>query len=87
MPIYDFKCKNCGDVLLDEYLHYYNAIVKCKKCGKKMTKLISAGVNAKCFPQDGLFLEHVSATGKRFHSTKELRTYERKHDVELGCLL
>jgi hypothetical protein len=39
------------------------------------------------FPADGIHLEHVSAQGKTFHSTKEMQSYAREKNLELGALL
>lgn len=32
MPLYDYKCKQCGHVF-DEYVHLANKAVSCPKCG------------------------------------------------------
>jgi hypothetical protein len=38
------------------------------------------------WPEDGVFLEHVSATGETFHSRKEMKQYAKKHDMTIGML-
>ena len=86
MPIYDFKCSNCNEVFDDMYLQNYNDNVDCPKCKSKMTKLISK-ISSKSFPKEGVFLENVSAEGKRFYSEREMRDYQRNNNVELGYLL
>jgi len=87
MPIYDMKCPHCNHIVRDKFIKSWDEKVKCLRCGATLKRLISTGINAKVFPADGVYLEHVSPKGKTFHSTKEMRDYERKHDVELGYLL
>jgi len=87
MPLYDFKCDDCGTIAMDEFFHSFkDSSMKCPKCGSDMRKLISKPV-PRCFPSDGVFLEHVSAEGKTFHSTSEMRKFERDNNMELGYLL
>jgi len=40
MPVYDFKCKGCGGVSLNQLVKY-GEFIKCK-CGKTMERCISA---------------------------------------------
>jgi len=84
MPIYDFICRDCSCTRLDVFTKAWDEEVKCH-CGKKMEKLPSRFV-ADTFPSDGLFLEHVSPTGKRFHSKREMKQYAKDNDLELGAL-
>jgi len=87
MPIYDFKCSKCGKVEKDQFFHSWeDSHMTCPDCKIEMDKLIGAPF-PKCFPAEGVYLEHVSPTGKTFHSTKEMREFERKNDMELGYLL
>lgn len=87
MPIYDFRCPNCSYLLKDRFTKSWDEEVKCSRCRAIMKKLISEGVVGKVFPAEGVYLEHVSPKGKTFHSTKEMRDYEKKHNVDLGYLL
>lgn len=90
MPIYDFKCPSCGRKNSDVFVHKHDDIIKCVQCRAVMKKLFTNSVRfvtAYVFPVDGVHLENVSANGKTFFSKKEMRTYERKNDVELGYLL
>ncbi len=87
MPIYDFLCSTCGRKKPDEFVHKVDAEVKCVQCGAVMKRLFPNKVNIQVFPSDGVFLEHVSAEGKRFFSKGEMRRYEIDNDVELGHLL
>ena len=87
MPIFDYKCPVCERKDNDVFVHSYKDIVKCKRCRSVMSKLVPNRVNAKVFPSNGVFLEHVSPTGKTFHSTQQMRKYEKEHNVELGYLL
>jgi len=52
-----------------------------------MNRLVSKGIVGRVFPADGVYLEHVSPKGKTFYSRKEMKDYEKKHNVELGYLL
>ena len=85
MPIYDFKCLKCGKEKKDVFTRSWEEIVKCE-CGKEMQKVPSRFM-PDVFPAEGLHLEHVSPEGKTFHSKKEMRQYEKDHNVELGALL
>lgn len=86
MPMYDFKC-SCGRVEKNQFFHTWkDSYMKCPNCGRNMDKVIGLP-SAKCFPSDGVFLEHVSPEGKVFHSTKEMRKFEKDNDMELGYLL
>jgi len=91
MPIYDFKCPNCNHIIRDEFTKSWDEKVKCKRCGAVMKKLVSKGIldgEMKRVDQlDGVHLEHVSPTGKTFHSKKEMKEYAKKHNLELGYLL
>lgn len=86
MPIYDFKCPSCEHKLDDCYLRKIKEVVKCPRCNAEMKRLFPNRVSGYCFPQEGIHLEHVSAKGKTFHSTQEMRDYAKKHDLELAAL-
>jgi len=85
MPIFDYKCGICSHQEDDVFVHKYDDVMICPKCGYSMTKLISARVVGRCFPSEGIFLEHVSSTGQRFYSKKEMLAYEKKHSVHIDC--
>lgn len=87
MPVYDYLCPCCGRRQDDIFVHRYDREVKCVQCKGKMKRLISTRVRADVFPEKGVYLEHVSAEGKTFYSKKEMRQYEKDHDVELAYLL
>jgi len=87
MPVFDYECPNCGRKVLDNFVHRFDAKVKCKQCGSNMSKLVPTRIVADTFPADGVYLEHVSPEGKTFYSKKEMRQYERDNNVELGYLL
>jgi putative FmdB family regulatory protein len=87
VPIYDYKCPSCGSTRDDVFVHRHDVIIRCPKCTLTMIKLITTRVAVKCFPSEGVFLEHVGPKGRRFHSEKEMRQYAKKHDLELGALL
>ena len=84
MPIYDLKCINCGNILYDHFQSIKADNPIC--CGRKM-QTVPSSCSGYCFPAEGIHLEHVSANGKTFHSKKEMVTYARKNNLELGALL
>ena len=86
MPIFDYKCKSCNRKENDVYVHRYDDIVKCKQCHSNMSKLVPTGICADVFPAEGVFLEHVSAEGKRFYSKREMKKYAKDNKLELGYL-
>ena len=85
-PIYDFRCSKCGKDKKDVFVHSWDDEVKCDDCDTKMKKLFSGFPVPHVFPAEGIFLEHVSSEGKRFHSKQEMKDYAKKHDLELGAL-
>ena len=84
MPIYNLKCPRCGGELKDYYCRTYGELVQCTSCGEAMQR-IPARVTPDCFPAEGIFLEHVSSTGKRFFSKGEMKEFERKNDYYIDC--
>jgi hypothetical protein len=84
MPTYDFVCLKCKKKILDEFQQMSTAKPEC--CGEAMDT-IPGLCSGYVFPADGIHLEHVSAQGKTFHSTKEMQSYARKNKLELGALL
>ena len=90
MPIFDYRCPSCKHEDFDVFVSKYDEIVRCLQCGSEMSKLLTMSKQAKfadVFPAEGVFLKHVSPEGKTFFSKKEMRSYEREHNVELGYLL
>ena len=85
MPIYDLKCPACEHIVRDEYVRNVDETVKCVRCGALMKRLVSR-IHAHVFPADGIFLENVSAKGKRFYSKKEMREYEKQTGTMIGML-
>ena len=43
MPIYSYRCKNCGDFTQTSKMREY--LTHCPKCGEEVKKLISTNVN------------------------------------------
>lgn len=84
MPIYDFRCDECKNEEKDVFLKISDPKLKC--CGKDMD-IVPSLCSAHIFPAEGIYLEHVSPTGKTFHSTKEMQNYARDNKLELGALL
>ena len=86
MPRFDFKCPDCDSIKRDEYVPKPGCWVKCT-CGcRKMIRLVSRVGRVSVFPDKGVYLEHVSAKGKTFYSKKEMRDYEKEHNMEIHYL-
>jgi hypothetical protein len=85
MPIYDLICPKCRKKKSDVFTKSWEEKLMCDDCGVEMDK-IPCPFTPSIFPVDGLFLEHVSADGKRFHSKKEMKKYAKENDLELGAL-
>jgi putative FmdB family regulatory protein len=47
MPIYEFKCKNCGEVFEELVLGKEDGI-SCHKCGSKKVEKLMSAVALKC---------------------------------------
>ena len=80
-PVYDFKCPECEQKKEDVFLHHHDTVVNCDQCRIPMKKLFPNSakyIGAKCFPAEGIFLEHVCPGGKRFYSEKEMRDHEKR---------
>lgn len=86
MPIYDYTC-TCGDKKGDEFVTYYDAKVRCDKCGSIMERQFPLQFVPAMFPKDGIHLKHVCPGGKTFSSKTEMKRYAIKHNLELGALL
>lgn len=86
MPIYDYKCPKC-DTTVEEFVHNSEEAVTCQTCGQPMTRQFPLSFNFHAWPAEGVYLEHVSATGETFHSKGEMKRYAKEHDLELGALL
>lgn len=89
MPVFDFKCPNCGRKMVDEFVHTADTVVKCVQCGAPMKRLFTSSakfVAADVFPSNGVYLEHVSSKGHVFRSKREMYQWEREHSQKLGYL-
>lgn len=86
MPIYDYECKKCNETLLDEFAKKYGEKRNCPNCNSQMQQLFPMS-NGYVFPRDGITLEHVGPQPKTFRSKKEMVTFARENNMELGALL
>jgi hypothetical protein len=84
MPTYDFVCLKCKKKKENVFQTMSAAKPEC--CGEAMDT-IPGLCSGYVFPKDGIHLEHVSAQGETFHSTKQMQRYARKNNLELGALL
>lgn len=87
MPIYDYKCPSCKKVKKDILVTDRKEVIKCAQCHENMKRLFPNRFSNHTFPNGGIFLEHVSPTGKTFHSKQEMKDYAKKNNLELGALL
>lgn len=85
MPIYDFICPKCKKRKPDVFEKSWEDEEHCDACGTLMEKIPTI-FTPDVFPVEGIFLEHVSANGKRFYSKKEMQQYAKENDLELGAL-
>lgn len=57
----------------------------CDECRRaESQRMPILGIHS--FPRDGIFLEHVSHTGRRFFSKQEMRDFERNTGTLIGML-
>jgi putative FmdB family regulatory protein len=84
MPTYDFKCLECGKRLDDQFQRMSEENPEC--CGAKMDT-VPGLCSGYVFPAEGITLDHVEAQPKTFHSTKEMQSYARDKNLQLGALL
>ncbi|MHA2064916.1 MAG: FmdB family zinc ribbon protein [Candidatus Thorarchaeota archaeon] len=87
MPIYEYKCPSCLRKKL--YLRKVddrNKTTKCKQCHEVMKRLVPSRINPHIFPNGGIFFEHASAKGERFHSKQEVREFAKKNDMQFDIL-
>ncbi len=87
MPIYDYECTVCDAKKTDEFVTHWDAKIRCPECNSIMKRQFPLTFVPDSFPKFGLFLKHVEAQGKTFHSKSELKRYARDHNLELGALL
>ena len=103
MPLFDYRCDDCG--LVKEYfVHRHDAKIMCPDCNAIspedfaphatvfpdkifMVKLFTGTPAVHVFPNGGIHLKNVCAGGKTFHSRNEMKRYANEHDLELGALL
>ncbi len=86
MPIFDMRCPSCEKIKKDVFVHSYKNEIECKQCHVNMKKLVPSRINLDILPNGGVFLKHVSAEGQHFNSKKEMRQYEKDHNVQLSYL-
>ncbi len=83
---YTYQCTMCNEEER-RFVHCKDEPVTCSNCKGEMSRLFPRTFAAHSFPADGIYLEHVSPTGKTFYSKTEMKVYAKKHNLELGALL
>ncbi len=89
MPVFDYLCPCCEQKKVDVFIHSCKKFVKCKQCHIPMKRLFPNStrfIGAKCFPAEGIFLEHAGPNGIRFYSKKEMQQYERDTGATIAQL-
>lgn len=85
MPLYDYEC-SCGKSKNDEFVFRQDDVVTCE-CGKNMKRKFPTSLGGNIFPQDGLVLENVASYPIKVNSYREAKELQKKHNVQLGCVL
>jgi len=86
MPTFDYKCPSCELIKENVLVNNRKQEVICKQCHEIMKRLFTTS-NVRVFPRFGLRLHHVCRGGKTFYSERDMKTYAKEHNLELGALL
>jgi len=87
MPLYTYLCPKCKTEE-EEFVFKWDEEVLCEECDsvKERQFPLSMGPINFGFPEDGIVLEHAEANPIHLKSRKAAKEYERKNNVQLGCL-
>ena len=82
MPIYTYRCENCG-VLLEKVQKFSDpALTRCPECGKKSLHKVYTPVGI-VFKGSGFYAtDHRSASGQTRSSSKSEETSESKESKD-----
>jgi putative FmdB family regulatory protein len=86
MPRFDYRCDTC-DTVEEEFVWRHDAVVICKTCGAKKTKLFTGMPSIHVFPNGGIHLKNVCDGGHTFYSKNEMKRWAKEHNQELSALL
>ncbi|MBN1273690.1 MAG: zinc ribbon domain-containing protein [Candidatus Aminicenantes bacterium] len=80
MPIYEYKCSDCGDVFEIIQSVKDTPLKKCPRCGGKVTKLVSAP--AIQFKGNGWYITDYARKKTTPHSYKKSKPESKKTNKE-----
>lgn len=88
MPLYDFKCHECGTVSKDVWMTLSEfseqRIIKCMTCKRNSVHelvYVAPAVDDWGDCGDGRYFENLSPTGERFRDKKSFKAYLREHGL------
>ena len=87
MPLYNYICPTCKDEG-EEFVFKWEEEVLCEECktAKERQFPTSMGPISFGWPEDGITLENAEANPIHLKTRRQAKEYERKHNVQLGCL-
>lgn len=87
MPLYNYICPKCKTEE-SEFVFKWDEEVLCEECDSVKERQFpdNMGPINFGFPEGGITLEHAEATPIHLNSRKEAKDYEKKNNVQLGCL-
>lgn len=93
MPIFRMRCERCGHE--QEWLDCRGLLAEVDneeppKCPNCQVEMVKSGTNASfplLWPKEGLVLEHVEETPRRFMTKRELKEYCKEKGYSSGALL
>jgi len=87
MPLYNYKCLKC-QTEEEEFVFKWDEVVECEECGCQKERQFpdSMGPIGFGWPEGGVTLEHAESQPIHLKSRKDAQDYQRKNNVQLGCL-
>ena len=87
MPLYDYICPKCKNEQRD-FVWKWEEEVDCEECGELTERQFPTSMGPIGFgwPEGGVTLEHAESQPIHLKTRREAKDYERKHNVQLGCL-
>jgi putative FmdB family regulatory protein len=87
MPLYQYKCLKC-QTEEEEFVFKWDEEVLCEGCQSPKERQFPTHMGPIGFgwPEGGITLEHAESQPIHLKTRKQAKQYERKHNVQLGCL-
>jgi putative FmdB family regulatory protein len=70
MPIYEFRCKNCGETFEELYNNGDSLPTKCPKCGGELVRVYSGSVGLS-FKGSGFYVNDYGKSCSTCQASKE----------------